>query len=363
MKANKLLKTLAASTMSLALLAGVTVMPAMAAPATGDGTNPVTSFTITKNLTKESTTMVPNVSFSFTVTPVLNASGNRNGIPVSNGIAGGVTVSTTNGTADFIPGDALNDATTVSDTVDFAVDGTKFTVPGIYKYTIQETAGDYDGITYDSNVLDLYVYVQNVGGKPIVAYTELVDPDGGAEGGEAKIDHFDNDYDSAGTALHDLVLYKVVSGNAANMSEKFTFSVKIDGEAGEKYYVEYGTYVNGTFTAKSGQTLILTSGTSNENIQLGNDEAIKIYGLDSDDSYTITEQNANTNGYTLKINDQADNDGITTGTITTDATVKYENKKDATTPTGIIMNVAPYALMVVIALAGVAVFMRKRVED
>lgn len=363
MKANKLLKTLAASTMSLALLAGVTVMPAMAAPATGDGTNPVTSFTITKNLTKEANTMVPNVSFSFTVTPVLNASGNRNGIPVSNGIAGGVTVSTTNGTADFIPGDALNDATTVSDTVDFAVDGTKFTVPGIYKYTIQETAGGYDGITYDSNVLDLYVYVQNVGGKPIVAYTELVDPNGGAEGGEAKIDHFDNDYDSAGTALHDLVLYKVVSGNAANMSEKFTFSVKIDGEAGEKYYVEYGTFGNGNFT-KGEKTVILTSG-SEATITLGHNEAVKVYGLDSDDAYTITEKNANTNGYILKINDadQKDEDGQTNGTISADATVKYENSKNATTPTGVILNVAPYALMVVIAVAGVAVFMRKRVED
>lgn len=363
MKANKLLKTLAASAMSLALLAGVTVMPAMAAPATGDGTNPVTSFTITKNLTKESTTMVPNVSFSFTVTPVLNASGNRNGIPVSNGIAGGVTVSTTNGTADFIPGDALNDATTVSDTVDFAVDGTKFTVPGIYKYTIQETAGDYDGITYDSNVLDLYVYVQNIGGKPIVAYTELVDPDGGAEGGEAKIDHFDNDYDSAGTALHDLVLYKVVSGNAANMSEKFTFSVKIDGETGEKYYVEYGTYDENGFT-KGSETMILTSGTAAE-ITLGHNDAVKVYGLDGDDAYTITEKNANTNGYILKINDadQKDEDGQTNGTISADATVKYENSKNATTPTGIVMNIAPYALMVVIAVAGVAVFMRKRVED
>ena len=67
----------------------------------------------------------------------------------------------------------------------------------------------------------------------------------------------------------------------------------------------------------------------------------------------------------LKINDadQKDEDGQTNGTISADATVKYENSKNATTPTGVIMNVAPYALMVVIAVAGVAVFMRKRVED
>ena len=361
MKANKLLKTLAASAMSLALLAGVTVMPAMAAPATGDGKVPVTSFTITKNLTKEEKTMVPNTTFNFEVkAATAGVDETRNGIPVSNGIEGGITV--TSG-AVFTPGEALDPSTTVTSTATFGVNGGSFTLPGIYKYTITEVNGGYDGITYDSNVLDLYVYVQNVEeGQPIVAYTELVDPD--ATDGQPKIDHFDNDYDSIDKdQLHDLVLYKVISGNSANMNEKFNFTVKIDGEAGEKYYVEYGTFGNGNFT-KGEKTVILTSG-SEATITLGHNEAVKVYGLDSDDAYTITEKNANTNGYILKINDadQKDGDGQTNGTISADATVKYENSKNATTPTGVIMNVAPYALMVVIAVAGVAVFMRKRVED
>lgn len=360
MKANKLLKTLAASTMSLALLAGVAVMPAMAAPATGDGTNPVTSFTITKNLTKEANTMVPNTTFNFTVsvaTPGQNET--RNGIPVSNGIEGGITV--TSGAA-FTPGEALDPSTTVTSTATFGVDADSFTTPGVYKYTISEVNGGYDGITYSTNELSLYVYVQNVEGKPIVAYTELVDPDGGAEGGEVKSDSFTNDYDSTSkTELHDLVLYKVISGNSANMNETFKFNVQIDGESGEKYYVEYGTYGESGFV-KGSETVILTSGAPTE-ITLGHNGAVKVYGLDDNDTYTITEQNANTNGYTLKINDQADGDGVASGTISADGTVKYENKKDATTPTGVIMNVAPYALMVVIAVAGVAVFMRKRVED
>ena len=138
-------------------------------------------------------------------------------------------------------------------------------------------------------------------------------------------------------------------------------NVQIDGESGEKYYVEYGTYGESGFV-KGSETVILTSGAPTE-ITLGHNGAVKVYGLDDNDTYTITEQNANTNGYTLKINDQADGDGVASGTISADGTVKYENKKDATTPTGVIMNVAPYALMVVIAVAGVAVFMRKRVED
>lgn len=362
MRASKLWKTLTVSAMSLALMASVTAMPAMAASVTTDGTGAgLTSFTITKNLTKEANTMVPNTTFNFEVkAATAGVNETRSGIPVSNGIEGGITVASG---AAFTPGEALNSQTSVTSTATFNVVGNSFTTPGIYKYTISEVDGDYDGITYSTNVLNLYVYVQNDGGKVIVKYTELVDPDGGTEGGEAKTDSFTNDYDSNGNQLHDLVLYKVVSGNAANMGEKFTFSVKIDGETGEKYYVECGKYESGTFTATEGETFILTSGTANTNIQLGNNEAIKIYGLDDNDSYTITEQNANTNGYSLKINDAADGDGVINGTINADTNVKYENTKSATTPTGIVMNIAPYALMVVIAVAGVAVFMRKRVEE
>ena len=362
MKANKLLKTFAASTLSLALMASVTVMPAMADSVTSDNSGAgLTSFTITKNLTKEEETMVPNTTFNFTVSVATPGEGEtRNEIPVSAGIDGGITA--TSG-AVFAPTEVLDPSTNVTSTATFGVNGTKFTTPGIYKYTISEVNSGYDGISYSTNVLDLYVYVQNEGGKVIVKHTELVDPDGGVDG-EAKIDSFTNDYDSIDKdKLHDLVLYKVISGNSANMNEKFNFTVKIDGESGEKYYVEYGTFGNGNFT-KGEKTVILTSG-SEATITLGHNEAVKVYGLDSDDAYTITEQNANTNGYILKINDadQKDEDGRTNGTISANATVKYENSKNATTPTGVIMNVAPYALMVVIALAGVAVFMRKRVED
>ena len=41
----------------------------------------------------------------------------------------------------------------------------------------------------------------------------------------------------------------------------------------------------------------------------------------------------------------------------------FINTRDAVSPTGIVMNVAPYALLVVVAAAGCFVFMRKRRED
>ena len=367
MNLRKNLGRVASTIVATALLASVATVPAFAAAVTGDGETAVSSFTITKHLTKEEKTMTPDVSFTFTVDAAENVNETRNEIPVSDGIEGGVTVSTDDASADFVPGDSLDNRTDLTDTVTYNVNVGSFTLPGIYKYTITEDEVTYDGITKDSNVLNLYVYVVNGANGIEVAYTELVDPDGG-EGSteeapkEAKIDNFTNDYDSDGTDLHDLTLYKVVSGNAANMSEEFTFNVTVNGEKNEKYYVEIGTYADGVFTATANRTQILTSGTSGE-FTLGNGDAIKVYGLDSNDKYTIEEEDDNTNGYKLKIDDANDEDGIKEGTITADTTVKYENAKNASTPTGIVMNVAPYALLVVVAVAGCFVFLRKRNED
>lgn len=361
MNLNKTLGRVATTLVAGAMLTAL-AMPAYAASVTGDGETAVSSFTITKNLTKEQKTMTPNVSFTFTVDEAKDVEETRNGVPVSDGVDGGVTVNSADGSADFVPGDTLDNNTNLNDTVTFDVHIDAFTLAGIYKYTITEDDFSYDGITKDTNILDLYVYIQNGDNGLKVAYTELVDPDGGNESAELKTDSFTNDYDSNGAALHDLVVYKVVSGNAANMSATFTFDVTIAGETGEKYYVEIGKYENGTFTATPSSTQILTSGIAGE-FTLGNGDAIKVYGLDSNDTYTVEELEDNTNGYTLEINGTADSDGITTGTISSDETIKYENAKNASTPTGIVMNVAPYVLLVVVAAAGCFVFLRKRRED
>ncbi len=138
--------------------------------------------------------------------------------------------------------------------------------------------------------------------------------------------------------------------------------MKIDGETGEQYYAVYGTYTAESDFTASENSVVLTSGVSST-ITLGNNEAIKIYGLDSNDTYTIEEVDDNTNGYTLKINDVADEDGVTTGTISGDSTVKYENNKDASPPTGIIRDVAPYALLVVAAAGACVIFLRKRTAE
>ena len=43
--------------------------------------------------------------------------------------------------------------------------------------------------------------------------------------------------------------------------------------------------------------------------------------------------------------------------------VAYTNKLDTVSPTGLAMNIAPYALLVVVAAGACFVFLRKRRED
>ncbi len=359
---RKSMRRTAAACLSGALMLSMAAMPAFAQeggyePSAGD------SFTITKYLTKEATTMTPNVSFTFTVTPETETDnlGERGNIPVSAGVAEGVTVDRDNASADFAPDGTLDRNTVLSDTVGFKINTEVFTEfgPGIYKYTIQEDAVDHDGITKDDNVLDLYVYIQNGEAGLEAAYTELVDPDGGSEGGEVKTDSFTNDYDKDGQQLHDLTLYKVLSGNAADMRDEFTFTIQIDGEEGEQYYAEVGTYTTDGEFAKGDAVIYLTAG-EKTNVTLGHNDAVKIYGLDSDDAYTIEEISANTDGYKVEIDGTADDDGVTNGTISIDSVVCYENIKEASTPTGIAMTVAPYVLLVALAGGACFIFLRRR---
>ncbi len=187
-KQHKILRRTAATFLATTMMESLTAVPALANSVTDTQGDTADCFTITKYLTKESTTMTPNVSFTFTVSPATVTNEVRNNIPVSSGIADGVTVSATDNSADFAPNGSLDDSTKLSDKVTFDVNLAVFGgVPGIYKYTIEEDAVSYDGITKDNNVLDLYVYIQNKSdGGVEVAYTELVDPDGG-EGGTSDL--------------------------------------------------------------------------------------------------------------------------------------------------------------------------------
>lgn len=223
----------------------------------------------------------------------------------------------------------------------FTITAEKFTKPGIYRYIVTETVkaptAGIDGMTLAS-AKTLLVYVEQVDGVNSIA---AVIVDGATE--ENKSDFtFTNTYDT-----NNVTVKKVISGNQANMSGEWEFEITVTGQTGEKFA-----------TSKDG--VVLESGVPTK-VKLGHNQTITIYGLSAKDTYTVKETYANTDGYETKIDGVKTANGVATGNAKEkDVSIVYTNTKQITTPGGVIMTIAPYALMLVLAGAFAVVFLSRR---
>lgn len=366
MKANKLLKTLAASTLSLALLAGVAVMPAMAADLK-EGFGPITFKTVL-NMDAAPGASVPTVTFDYTIAagdPVL-ASETTTGV-LAGVQAGNIVIDD----AVFVPTDGTA-TITKNVTVDFS--DVTFDTVGIYRYEITAADAMDADITMDAdNTRTMDVYVTNkLGGGLEISHVVMmkdavnIDQNGDYVTGVEKSEGFTNAY-----TTYQLTLDKDVTGLMGDKSREFDFTINFTGgTSGE-------TMTYGTQTITFGEDGTATV----EDIKLADATAVAtITGIPSGVSYSVVENIAQTDGYTTTATVQKGVGEATTADVTSaaqtqtvdtqtmglqnNAVVVTNNRDiDDTPATGVILNVAPYALMVVIAVAGVAVFMRKRVED
>lgn len=348
MKANKLLKTLAASTMSLALLAGVTVMPAMAAESALGVDNNTVTITKTVNMAGAEGAGVPKATYNFDVTAYdpANLTGKEN-----NAKEGDLTAITNSDSVSVV-----FDGESASETFNLSFNPAAFndTGAGIYYYQLKEQDSGVTGITEDANTYILKAYVSYSGDALAVTGAVMMPLTGGNLG--TKSDEFLNTY-----ATNTLTITKNVTGNMGDKTKPFTFTIDLtDPDAAQ--------HVNSVTVVKpDAQTEVVefANGTATVTIDLKDTQSVTIKGLPEGTDYSITE--SNNEGYEVTYEGATQDTGnanLATGTMTTSAaTVTVTNTRNATTPTGVIMNVAPYALMVVIAVAGVAVFMRKRVED
>lgn len=363
MKANKLMKALAASAMSLALVAGMTAMPAMATEAAGG-----VKFTKAINMAAAADGTVPSATYSYTV----RAGEAKAATATSPAIKAGLGTPTIANVV-FTPKDAVSDSKVSKDvTVNFS--GITFPTAGIYRYVITETNPTVAGLeTGDANTIYLDVYVTNVAGACAITYYQMSTSDAAPTYAQDNnktptyTAKFTEDTDTYTT--YTLTVTKNVEGAMADMTQKFSIDVDFTGlSEGTKVKVD------GVQTADGASA----DGALSVNKSLGDDESITITGVPADAVYTVVENIAKTEGYTTTATVQRGAGTATTANVTVadttqtvaqqtmgenDNTVVVTNTKNAVNPTGIILNVAPYALMVVIALAGVVVFLRKRVED
>lgn len=378
---RKSIGRIAASFVATAMLATMAIVPASAAGVTSNGTG-VTSIPFNKTVTTDGNSYAPATTFEFNVTNGM--AGNYSyvddegeTVTVDNVLAGigGVTIADIQSDPNDFE-DSPASAYVLNGAVSINAETFKSVAPGVYHYVISEQAGNYEGMSYDDAVYDLYLYVVNgstgvndhyVAHAVAVARVPAVDPEEGLVPGTAKTDiAFTNDYDKDNAQLHDITVVKRVEGTMGDkVNDTFDFSVSVTGEQGEIFYITYKT--NAT---ASEQTASVVSGNSVTIPGIKHDGTITIYGLDTTDTYIVTETETGT-GYTTYVdsnyqsNDTHETEGSVAGTSltgngTADQTVAFYNVKNAISPTGIMMDIAPYAVLVVIAAAGCFIFLRKR---
>ena len=326
--------------------------------------------TITKQITKESNIYAPKTTFKFTVAPGTAVPAGRNQKAIYAGPANGVTLDKDVIASVPADSDVGNEKITVG-TTKLNVNESVFTKgedakPGIFRYVVSEAATDndgnkYEGVAYttEQKYFDVYVTSDDDGNLEVSSYL-FVDKNNPESKGEGV---FTNDYSSHHDTLKDLTVKKEVTGNQGNRNKDFKFTIKVDGAAGEQYYV---TFSDG----KAPTTLV--SGEA-KTITLKDNETAKIFGLSETDEYTVTEASYADDGYTTTIDNE---EKLTaTGTIKKDTearttaangdkNITVVNDKTTNSPTGIFLHVAPYIALIGAAIASSLLFFRrKRAKD
>lgn len=359
---RKSIGRIAASFVATAMLATMAIVPASAADYADDLTS--ISFTKTINMTAASGATVPNAIYTYAI-----AAGDAvDATETTPQILPGVGTPTI-GSAQFTSADAIADSEVVKTvTVDFA--NVTFTAPGIYRYEITETDPTVVGLTTDGeNTLYLDVYVENgTDGLEITHYQMTTSADAPTvSGGEATYTgKFTGDEDAYTT--YTLTVTKKVDGAMADANKDYDFTIDFSHLSnGTKVTVD-GTQVdagavNGSLSVSGIELNPAESQT--------NGDKVTITGVPGDAMYQVIEALAASEGYTVTAQvgegsetklENVDGEYATTSASmgSTNVNVTVTNTRESSTPTGIMMDIAPYAVLVVIAAAGCFIFLRKR---
>lgn len=248
---------------------------------------------------------------------------------------------------------------------------------GVYTYEVEETAGNTAGVTYDSATRYLKVTVAYDAGTNTY-YTafvtlELVDADeDGITDGE-KTDDIENVY-SAGS----LSINKQVTGNMGDQEKIFTVKVTFNAPA-YKTVNEAISYTDDG-EDKTISVADMADGTETVEITVKHDETITFTNIPYGVTYTVVENDYTTDGYDPALTQYKHMIGSTTIWASKDDTingkpfdvnafcemdaaleeVKITNNKEEGVDTGIALDSAPYILMLVVVMAGVAALVSKK---
>ena len=384
-------------------LSGMMVM-SMAVPAFAAPQVPTeVKIPFTKILHTDGNTYAPNTSFEFEVTNKTEAKITINNENFDNlqADAGAITIKN----AVFSPDDQGLGTPDTGVGYDGEPAGAQMKAPteivahvdkfnkgnGYYFFNLKEKATGYEGVRYSKAEYTIVVIKENATDANPTGLTVIVQRNDKLTDKASKVDTIQNNYgkhfppetpdfpdpkkptpenpkpdpDPNNDTTHDVTIRKRVKGGLGDKSKDFTFKVKVvPSNGGERYKVEsVGNNVGANFINAGNEGLTFT---------VKNDQGIKIYGLTANDQVLVEESNGES--YTMTVGTVANKDTYVTGLAATGFNAQFKvakdkaevdviNTKNPTTPTGIVMNVAPYAMMLAVAGGLGVVFMNRKKEE
>ena len=348
------LKKLFAGVVAAAMIATMSFPAFATRPTPNVGANGLVTITKNYKVVGSEEKKAPAETFNFTVTPGATVNGAEKTVEKSE--------------ATTIPAMAANsDKKTVEFTTALTADGTgTFTVdvanlnikkPGIYYYTVTETAGNTAGVDYAADPMIMVItagYADDDENSTLSYWVGLHD----STNYNDKNSKFENTY-TAGS----LKVTKKVTGSLGDKDKKFNVDVTFTAPAG-KTVKSTITYVN-----NGENTIAPAAWTLNENtnryeatvtVELAHKGSVQFNNIPKDVTYIVAEQDYSGQEYTAKY------DGSESGTIANDvkSTTITNNKGDDNIDTGVILDNAPYMLMLaVVAGAAMTLVIKKRREE
>lgn len=349
------LKKLFAGVVAAAMIATMS-FPAFATRSTPNvGANGLVTITKNYKVVGSEEKKAPAETFNFTVTPGATVNGAEKTVEKSE--------------ATTIPAMAANsDKKTVEFTTALTADGTgTFTVdvanlnitkPGIYYYTVTETAGNTAGVDYAADPMIMVItagYADDDENSTLSYWVGLHD----SKVFNDKNKPFENTY-TAGS----LNVTKKVTGSLGNKDKKFNIDVTFTAPAGKTVNSTI-TYVNNGEKTIAPDAWKLNTTTNRYEamvtVELAHKGSVQFNNIPKDVTYNVEEQDYSREEYTATYEETTK-----AGTITNDvkSTTITNQRGDDTIDTGVILDNAPYMLMLTVVAAGaMTLVIKKRREE
>lgn len=377
---------LMAIVMVFALIVAFAAIPASAESSNGDVTGG--TVTIDKFLVLEGTNIAPVVEFRFTIAngTAVTETGK---LPILAGrLAENVTKtvtfnSTSTVTENYTSTDSnLNGKNVAVGTISIneITNAALYTSPGIYRYTVTESAvaAPYSIVGNSTKYIDVYVeYPQADPTTLTVTKAILYDSvasydDTNGSTTATKTAAFINRYETK-----ELDFSKTVQGNQGDKTKFFTFTVQAASGSqfhiSDKFIVKLNNgaayHSDNNYSSQTvGNDLYVTGQQLNDGfkVQLKDASDVKIIGLPSTLSVTVSE---NAEDYTPSFSnvtgDVTTDTGTATATMSTDANIPFVNNKGGAIPTGVLLTIAPFAIGLLLfgALAIFFIARKKKREE